>query len=204
MLELRGLSQNEVSRRIGGSLGLVRDIVSGKVKSPRYESIESIAEVLAVSPEYLVGRIDDYHPPVRMIATRSLKVMSTLTAGSWHDTSLDAPSVLVDAVIDPRYADFPLFALHIGDESAARVCPRGGYIICVGYEDLKLTPHHGQYVVAEQSMPGTSLVERSVREYQLLSGKAVLAPITSLQRPLHLSDTVKAMALIIGSIWRPA
>lgn len=203
MLEQRGMSQNEASRRSGASLGLVRDIVSGKVESPRWDSIVRIADVLNVSPEYLIGRIDDFWPATKQISAREVPVVGQCAVGSFVDPEQEMAGRVVIAAVDPRYKDSPTIAYKVADKSFLDVCPMDGHVICVRYSDLRTTPHEGDIVVVEMPLAGTGVVERRIGRYKLVAGSAVLESVGS-QPGLKLAPAMTLPAFVIGSVWRPA
>jgi transcriptional regulator with XRE-family HTH domain len=54
-----GMSQAELSRRIGVSLNTMNKIEAGETPDPRASRIKAIADVLGVSADYLLGREDE-------------------------------------------------------------------------------------------------------------------------------------------------
>ncbi len=54
-----GMSQAELSRRIGVSLTTMNKIEAGETPDPRASRIKAIADVLRVSTDFLLGRKDD-------------------------------------------------------------------------------------------------------------------------------------------------
>lgn len=54
-MDAQGVTQAELARMSGLSTGLVAQIVTGKTKDPRLQSVLAIAMALGVSLDYLAG-----------------------------------------------------------------------------------------------------------------------------------------------------
>ena len=59
-----GMSQAELSRRIGVSLTTMNKIEAGETPDPRASRIKAIADVLGVSTDFLLGREEEESEPV--------------------------------------------------------------------------------------------------------------------------------------------
>jgi transcriptional regulator with XRE-family HTH domain len=62
--ERRDLSQNELSRRSGVRQALISEIESGKKEDTTGHALRSMARVLGVSVDYLLGTFDPDSEPV--------------------------------------------------------------------------------------------------------------------------------------------
>ena len=54
-MEMRDMTQADLARATGMSTGVIAQIVTGKTKDPRFDSVIKIAKALDVSLNYLAG-----------------------------------------------------------------------------------------------------------------------------------------------------
>jgi transcriptional regulator with XRE-family HTH domain len=162
-LEARQLSQNEVSRRIGGSMGLVRDILSGKSQAPTITTVRSIADALNVSTAYLIGEIDTYFP---VAGTQSriaeAEIIGRCAVGVWQDLGAPQPSGRIEFVADSRFPQADYFAYAVDGDSATLVAPSGSHAICVKVQEFGREIRENMVVVARRVLK-EGLAETSIR-----------------------------------------
>lgn len=61
-LNLRGITQKEIAKKIGVSQGNISDWIRG-CGAPSNDSLQRLADALNVSTDYLLGRTDEAKPP---------------------------------------------------------------------------------------------------------------------------------------------
>lgn len=184
LLEVRSMSQNEVSRRATGSLGSVRDILSGKTGSPRYDTLASIAKVLNVSVEFITGSIDTYFPEYNK-GTKTVNVVGTVAAGTWVEAEefMDEPLYDVEAVADSRFPNHDYIGFEVSGDSMDEIAAPGSIAICVPWADTGMEPQDGMVVVAAHLRDEGALIERTIKKLKRASTGWILMPMSS--NPKH-------------------
>lgn len=197
----KDMSQNEVSRRVGQGLGLVRDILAGKTKSPRTDSLEGIARALGVSVGYLIGTSDTYLEAESSNGADAA-LAGQVAAGVWFEL-LTAPAGSIPFPVDSRYPNAPLKAWFVGNDSADVLIGPGGYVVSVA--PTVALPRDGSTIVLQRT--NGELTELSVRVLRR-DGTAWAAEspsASSRYRPvrlekLHATPELEIVAVVIGAV----
>ena len=157
-----GYNQKSLARTAGLNETAVRDILKGRSRNPRIDTLEALSRVLACSVLDLRG--------LRERATTHNKTDRIDVIGAVEANVL-RPSVVratdewyqIDTPKDPRYFNRPRFALEIRGNAANRFYKPGDLVICVNPEELdrKLT-------VADRLV---IQVKRSDRKFEYVIGE---------------------------------
>ena len=177
----------------------MRDIVSGKTRSPRLDSLTAIAQVLSVSPEYLLGRIDTYFPETAGALSNSIAIVGSVGAGIWLE-EVTLPGGNIQFPSDPRFPNGGLQAWRVDNDSADLLIGTGGYIVTAN-----MPPFDGSVVILKRE--SGEVVERSVRrlerhptgiEAHAQSSNPRYKPVklTSFSR----TTTEEILAVVVGAI----
>ena len=133
LIDRRGLTLAELSKKATGNNGTVRDIVKGKVKSPQYVTIRNMAQVLGCSVKYLTGESDVMVPkPDTMLA--SADVDQPVAAGIWReqDDVFESHSQKF-TVAHPQFKGKDLKWREVQGDSMNKLVPDGGFVITVPF-----------------------------------------------------------------------
>lgn len=163
----------------GGGPDLVRDLISGKAKNPRADTLIALARVLACDVAYLTGEQD---VPLSKAPNRGSVVMARIAgpvqAGHFVQVNLDQtePSSrgFVPTVRDPDFPSLELLAFEVLGDSINRRCEPGGYAIAVDFVEAGVRLRQGMCVVAERRRG--DLLELTIKIIRLVNGKHELHP----------------------------
>lgn len=132
-IKARGLTPHGVSRAAGLNPNAVRDILAGKVRSARFQTVAALARVLGCRPEELAGTI----PPPRLAedamrletADASWTLQAAIypghpsafplraTSDALGDAGVMAGDILiVDPDLEPRDGDLAVVLFHAKDD----------------------------------------------------------------------------------------
>jgi transcriptional regulator with XRE-family HTH domain len=64
--EAQGLSQVTLARRLNASTNAINMLEQDRIRDPHWQRLVAMAEILAVSLDFLAGRTDDPTPPQRL------------------------------------------------------------------------------------------------------------------------------------------
>lgn len=200
-LDALGLSINEASRRAGGSVGMIRDILSGKTSSPRVSTIETVARVLGVSSEYLIGAIDTHHPVKTVAPVETAPVVGKVAAGVWMEADdLDEPLGEITVVRDSRFTNHNHVAWEVNGDSMDQIAPDGSYAVAIPWAETGLAPRDGMIVVAERVTAGGQLRERTIKRLRHIAGEWLLQPLSDnpKHKPIRMSgEEVNLLGLVV-------
>lgn len=212
-LDALGLSATQASKLAtqdkgkSGNPNLIGDLFRNPDQSPRWATIEKIAQVLETSPEWLAkGGAEVATLPVQMIPIRGV-----VEAGAFRemDTYVDE--------IEPRYVPgvaaandgYEYFALEVRGPSINRYCAEGGLIVCVPLHQVLPadTPMgavlNKKYVVIERIKKDGSR-ETTVKRFVVSPGGALeLHPDSdhpAHQTPINYSDQNGTEVRVIGVV----
>lgn len=145
-----GFNQKSLARKAGLNETAVRDILKGRSRNPRIDTLEAIARRLGCSVPQLRGTKDAPAPEAK---TDSIDVIGAVEAGVWFE-SLVRPVddwYQIELPKDRRYRDRPRFALEIRGNAAERFYKRGDVVVCVKPEELTRTITAGDKLVIERA-----------------------------------------------------
>ena len=212
LMERRQLSGNEICRRANLGMGAVRDILSGKVKTPRLDTVAAISDVLDCDPAYLTGQIDTYHlPSEALVATGVVEapVIGYVQAGNWVEADFlqDEPLDHVTVTRHPNFPNHDYVIFDVRGDSMDKIAPEGSRVVCVPWDKLGMEPRDGLIVVAERCMAGGAICERTVKRLRQIDGKTILMPesTNAQHKPIVMGrpraeETVRVLALVVSVV----
>lgn len=140
-LEAVGKKARTVSIEAGGSPDLVRNILRGKSKAPRGQSLTRLAEALGVSAEWLMTGDGNIAPPDKQAHDAKVRapLISWVSAGvmAFPDVSEEMIGWVEETGLDP---DGDWIALRVVGDSMDRISPPES-IIFVDRRDKVLVPN---------------------------------------------------------------
>lgn len=162
-----GRSARAISIAATGKPDTVRDIIRGKIKSPRGSTIHKLARELKTTFSALTGHRDgDYAQPSN--TTDSFipaLVVGLVQAGTFMDPDeynvYDQDSKYIPVIRDSEFPDIEPIAFEVVGDSIDRECRPGGYAVCLPFDQTGLEPRPGMWVVAERRRG--SLIERTIK-----------------------------------------
>ena len=143
-----GFNQKSLARTAGLNETAVRDILKGRSRSPRIDTLEALARVLDCSVIHLTGGKDAPKPQAK---TDCIDVLGAVEADvsrqglvrpvdEWYQ--LELPK-------DRRFRDSPRFALEVRCNAAERFFKRGDAVVCLRPEELNRVVAHGDKLVIQ-------------------------------------------------------
>lgn len=205
-----------VSRELGGNDTLLRDILSGKSRNARGDTLPKIAAFFGVDVSELL--IDDSDAPRPRSSTPSmtaLPLLGKVQAGAWlelDDTSQEEPQML-SAALDRRYPQARQWLREVeGDSMNARNIFPGDLAHIVEIVGSGVNLNSGMIVEVTRYRAGGSLREITLKEVDVAdSGQITLWPRSSnpkWQDPVKLTDDsdqdvqVEITGLLLAKITR--
>lgn len=210
----RGTTPRAVSRAIGSNDTLVRDILSGKSKNARGDTMAKIADHLGVPvQEFFIGvELPDNHAPSATFA--ELPLIGPVQAGAWlalDDTSQEEPQMM-SAALDRRYPHAPQWLREVrGDSMNARNIYPGDIVHLVDLISSGVNLNTGMIVEVTRTRDGGALREITLKEVEVSEVGLVLWPRSINPRwkdPVRLDDgehgdtEVEITGLLIAKITR--
>lgn len=158
-----GISANKASVDAGLGRDYVRDILRGKIKEPSADRLVRLASILKCQVLYLLGDVDEVAEapgPVRRLG--SLPVLFRIRPG-FHEGDEGAVAGSLDWPVKPLTV-WPTeeWLEVLLDPERGHPLPKGSLLHINSryeFEDVK----RGDLVVVTRVVPGTRLIERSVR-----------------------------------------
>lgn len=210
----RGTSPRAVSRAIGSNDTLLRDILSGKSKNARGDTMAKIADHLGVSlQEFFVG-IDAPEDGASAPTLAELPLIGPVQAGAWlalDDTPQDEPK-MISAAMDRRYPHARQWLREVrGDSMNARNIYPGDLAHMVDLIDSGVNLNTGMIVEVTRKRDGGALREVTLKEVEVTERGYVLWPRSLSPRwsePVVLNDggdsdvDVEITGLLIAKITR--
>lgn len=152
----------------------VRNILSGKSRNPRGDTLTKIARVLQCDPGYLLGVLDSPKPisDAWHGTEKRLPIRGQVAAGAWlatDDIAQEEP-VLAPALID---GDAPQWLERVNGDSMDRLIPPGALIHVLDAIALGYVPRHGDLVVVVRRRAQGAFLERSLKQIAINGAGAV-------------------------------
>lgn len=173
LIAAKKITPRELSRRVGDNPYLVRDILSGKSRNPRTDTIAKIAMELGVDvSEFMVndqGPTLKTDSPSPRIVPRLLPVRYRAQAGHWYEVEFEEPPSVVSYPVapDPRYSSLPQWLEEVvGDSANQRIQP-GQLIHVVDAIAMGYAAQEGHWVVVERRRDQGRTRERSVKQVHI-------------------------------------
>lgn len=172
-----GYNQKGLARAAGLNETAVRDILKGRSRNPRSDTLEALGRVLGCTIDALRGNV----PPEGPDALRKVRVIGSVQAGEWIEALEWPPSdwYVIDAPADDRFNGIQRFALEVKGASMNRVYAEGDIVICVRFDDIGRLPASGERIVVQRHN-GQGMIEATVKEFVVdRSGQTWLWPRSS-------------------------
>lgn len=172
LIQERDTTPRAVSRAItdGQNPYIVRDILSGKAKNPRSDTVAKLADHLGVDAAELVSQSSawgDKEP--RRVAPSFLPVRYKVQAGLWFEPDGEEPAedLLLPVLPLPKYAAFPQWLEKVVGDSANMRLSDGCYIHVVDAIELGYAPKHDDWVVVVRERDQGAVRERTVKQVEV-------------------------------------
>ena len=215
LLQERGMTPRALSRAVGDNPFLVRDILAGKSRNPRADTLMRLARELGVSQAELLNEADTSSSP-RAPELIALPVRDRVQAGAWlqADDSVQTVPARYPAARDPRYARAEQWlSVVVGDSVDRLLIFDGDYVHVVDAIDIGYAPRTGDVVEVERTRHDGQLRELTIKQVEVTPGGVLLWPRSHNKRwsePLNLQDgaandddiEVRIRGLVIATIRR--
>lgn len=187
LIKRSGKSAREVSIAATGKPDVVRDIIRGKVQSPRGKTLSELARVLGSNVGYLTG---EARTPKRDGAMQDgivyARVLSIAQAGAFVEVSdLGEPDPAderrIATVADHRFPNLDPVAFEVAGDSINLRCEAGGFAVGFSFAETGLELRAGMWIVADRVRG--SLVERTIKQVHGTKGHWELHPAST--NPKH-------------------
>jgi len=158
-------NQKSLARAAGLNETAVRDILKGRSRNPRIDTLDALARTLGCSVPELTGRRD---APAPQDKTVRIDVIGAVEAGARH-RSLVRPVdewYQIDVPKDRKYFNRPRFALEVRGRAAERFYKRGDVVVCVKPDELNRQLTVGDKLVM-QLAHGDTEFEFLIGEFQM-------------------------------------
>lgn len=182
LISERKLNPRALSRLVGDNPYLVRDILAGKSRNPRSDTLSAIAAALDVPlPSILKGDAGDIVSP-RWVAPTFLSVKYRCSAGAWFE--MDAISQVFPASAQPvapdaRYSEWDQWLELVEGDSIDLLIKPGSFAHVVDAIDMGYAARDGDLVVVERRRDGGALRERTIKQVQIVGRRIQLWPRSS-------------------------
>jgi transcriptional regulator with XRE-family HTH domain len=173
------ISDRAASLKAGLGVDFVRDLRRFG-HSPKVEKLVALSGVLQVPPDYLLGVGEKAGSASRPLA--DISVRGAIEADSWQQAAEWGRSDWYEITLplDQRYIGARRHGLEVRDNSCNQIYPEGSIVIVISFDALKKTPVSGNHVIVSKKNRQTSLIELTIREYELDSkNRHVLWPRTA-------------------------
>ena len=144
----QGFNQKSLARAASLNETAVRDILKGRSRNPRIDTLEALARTLGCAVQDLTG----YGEPARIRKrTNQVDVVGAVEADSWQYKLVRSTDewYRIDIPKDPRFHSKPLYALEVRGD--ARLYKDGDVVICLATEDVGRDLAHGDRLVIQRS-----------------------------------------------------
>lgn len=210
----RGTTARAVSRAVGNNDTLVRDILSGKSRNARGDSMAKIAEHLGVPVGELMTGVDGPAEAAN-VALAELPILGPVQAGNWlevNDYSQVEPD-MYPAAHDRRYAGLKQWLREVkGDSMNARNIYPGDLAHMVELIGSGVNLNSGMIVEVTRTRDGGQLREITLKEVEVTDvGDYILWPRSmnpKWKEPVRLDDGtgsdigVEITGLLVAKITR--
>ncbi|MCQ9144576.1 MULTISPECIES: hypothetical protein [Brucella/Ochrobactrum group] len=206
-MDALGLNPSSVALHAELGRSAVRDILSGKAKSPKHITLYKIAEALECSASYLVGEIDTLFPkddPEKWVALdrSTMEISGILEAGVYRKKGerflLDEEPTGYNPIWNPKTIEndrrFPgrkLAIYEMGDSSLDGLhIVKGDIVTILLADDDNVQLRDGQIVVALNLPPDIKEMELSARLVKKVDGAIHLSTFSKDRafRPIIIPD----------------
>lgn len=155
-----GLTQKGLALKAGLGETAIRDILKGRSRHPRHDTIQKIADALNCSAAELLGEGQ------AAAVSDQIMVCGTVQADAWHDEA-QWPSELwfpLSLPPDPRYPAAERHGLVVRGNGMDCLYPDGSIVLCLPLDKLGHGLRHATRVVCRRRK-GDGKTELSIKEY---------------------------------------
>lgn len=175
----RKLNPRALSRLVGDNPYLVRDIMSGKSRNPRSDTLSAIASALDVPlSSILKGDAGDFSQPI-WVAPSFLPVKYRVCAGAWvemDDAAQIYPAAAQPVAPDARYSQWPQWLEEVQGDSIDLLIKPGSFAHVVDTIEMGYAARDGDLVVVERRRDGGALRERTIKQVVIAGRRIELWP----------------------------
>ncbi len=200
-----GFNQKSLARAAELNETAVRDILKGRSKNPRIDTLDALAKTLRCPVSALRGHDEqsgNYDRVERVEVVGALGIEGSAVSVAWPADlrySIDVPK-------DHRYQGVPRFALEVAGQTIEQFHEDHSIVVCIRIERLGRAIEQGERVIAEIAKPGGE-PEFAVMKYIIdADDQAWLWPQPGegeQQKPIrldpHTQSKAKTVALVVGS-----
>jgi Predicted transcriptional regulators len=165
LLQDSGMSANAASLKAGLPRDAVRDIITGRSKHPRADTLAKVAAALGVPPSVLLegGPAPSNDEPAAEI---ELPILFKVAAGTWlaQDELWDEPIGSDRVPIAPEYARWPQWLELVQGDSVDKLLPDGALVHVVDAIEMGYTPKDADLVVVTRTRAQGAFIERSLKQ----------------------------------------
>lgn len=189
LLKRSGEQAAPLGERLGLSKSFVRDILRGKTRSPRSESLDKLAGALGTTTDYLLGKDVDggIHGPAIARQGDRLRYAGVIQAGQFlsvNDFNQDHSDIVPDYVLaDMNHGKVRQYAYKAaGDSMNEAGILDGMWVVAADaadYVDVYGDVVTGDLVVVERSRYQGSERELTVKEVHFFRDRYELRPVSS-------------------------
>lgn len=210
-LRALGITPNAASVKAGLPRDAVRDILQGKSKHPRADTLLKLAGALECELGFLLDQEEmssDLIAPKREIP---LPIRYEVAAGTWlarDDNQLESFGI-GEALPSKLFADARQWLERVRGDSMNRLIPDGALAHVVDIRDFKFRARHDDLVVVERTRAQGAFVERTIKQVALTPEGIQLWPRSFSERwnePIALDGDLKsgedATVAIVGLVIR--
>lgn len=196
LIKTQGTTAKALSKALGTNDTLVRDILSGKSKNARGDTMAKIAAELGVDVSELLSGVEIEH---RALAEASeLPILGSIQAGAWlalDESGQDEP-IFFSAVADRRYSHARQWLREVrGDSMNARGIVAGDLAHIVDLAGAGINLNTGMVVEVTRCREGRSLREITLKEVEITDHGITLWPRSTNPRwkdPIVMDDGASA------------
>lgn len=180
-MEALDLNPNSTAIKAGLPRDAVRDILSGKSKNPRADTLAKLSRALECDPAFLLD-IPALRPKPQPSPTDAgeweLPIRFEVAAGAWMavDEMHDQPLGHRPASRIKPFEDFPQWLEQVRGDSINKLIPDGGFAHVVDAIALHYAPRQDDLVVVVRTRAQGAFIERTVKQVDLRSGELELWP----------------------------
>jgi SOS-response transcriptional repressor LexA len=207
-LDALNLSARKAALRAGIPPARLRDVLNGKSRHPRSDTISALAPALEVTASWLAGEpISDYELAINRpepswqqhlspLAVQRLPIRYRVQAGSWREVEDVSESYGVhDVPIAIRYQGFAQWLEEVVGDSLDKLILAGRLVHVIDAIDLGYSPADGDIVVVERRRAG--LHERTLKQVEITGRRIMLWPRSNnpkWQEPLDVSLVLREVS----------
>lgn len=195
IMHARGLSAHATSAKAGLGASAVRDILSGKAKSSKLETVEKLAQALDCPAAYLAG-----FESTSIGGAFTISVSGKVARGVWREVGVNYESIINPPIShDLRYPFETQTAMIIGDNSLQPVASPDDILVCIDIAKSDARINDGDAVIVERWKDNGNLVETGayiacVKDREIKR----LTPINDQDNELCPGENISVTSLIVG------